>query len=446
MDKFALLWIQIGAVWLATVAQYRYLGRLHRRPPIHDFGILWLVVFSLYNTLPVVAWIVSGGEYPIYFGNLWLLAPSADDQAALLNIVLAYALAFCVGQRLVVGGHPLARTVPLPTIPYAVVAASAAIVASYFLLDLVLRTSGMLRSASSYADQYLATSELPTGVRQIYNLTYGLSNFCIGVLVIDVIKDLRRHRWLLIAYVLILFLSYDVAGSRAGIATALFRVAIVWHVVRKPFPNRFIILAAVVGVTVFNVLGYLRGLRGGGDAQLTVWVGEFLEIWANAVHLQQIGQSQSFDLPWMVRFGEFFSFIPSQLLGDAKNSLDNWFAQTYYTSYFETGGGLAFGAVSQAVVGGGVAEAVIRGLVLGGLAGAAARWLQGRRPRWWHFPVQVYLAVYMYYSVRSTSFAFLGSIFTIMIPSIVMLTIAQRVFRPRRAVVRAQASHSTPEV
>jgi hypothetical protein len=212
-------------------------------------------------------------------------------------------------------------------------------------------------------------------------LTYGLSNFCTGVLLVGMLQDIRRFRWLLALYVLVLLLSYDVSGHRSGVATALLRIAIVWHVVRKPFRNHTIAAGVIGGLTLFNILGYLRGVQEGANTQLTIGVGEFLGVWGNAIELNQIGQTQLIDVPALIRFGEFFSFIPSQLLGDAKSSLDNWFAETYHNAYFLMGGGLAFGAISQAIVGGGIVEAAIRGLALGSLAGGITRWLQGEHPR-----------------------------------------------------------------
>ena len=63
-----------------------------------------------------------------------------------------------------------------------------------------------------------------------------------------------------------------------------------------------------------------------------------------------------------------------------------------------------FGVLAQLVIGAGAVEAVVRGLALG----IALWWLTDRLRRgrsWWCYPTLLYLSVWMFSSVRDSSFA-----------------------------------------
>jgi len=181
------------------------------------------------------------------------------------------------------------------------------------------------------------------------------------------------------------------------------------------------------------MMGVLRGFLGGADMGISV--GEFDQVWANAIDLNQASLRGTIDVPYEVRFSEFFSFIPSQLLWSEKLDLSTWYLDSFYRTYKESGGGLAFGAISQAVIGGGILEALIRGLLLGRLCFYLTRWFNGPTSNWWRFPLQLSMLISVYHSIRTTTFAQFISWFQAFVPTIVAINIIGAVMTHRQTKV-----------
>jgi hypothetical protein len=168
------------------------------------------------------------------------------------------------------------------------------------------------------------------------------------------------------------------------------------------------------------LVGVWRGfgsLTSVGDLGLEgVGVGEFDALWANAVELWQAKQRGGLSVPFGVRFEELFAFVPRQLLWFDKQSLSGWYLDTLHPAYKDIGGGWVFGAISQAVVGGGVFEALIRGAVLGVVAGWIMKWIRTPTSAWWRFPLHLYLLVGVFAGVRDTTFVQWGDVVQTWLP------------------------------
>lgn len=395
---------------------------------------MWLVVLAMYSTLPVIDWIVKGTQYPDYYGRMATIAPSPQEHQYLLTITIAYAFSFILFHYLAYGRLSSSTRWSPPPIPRNVLIFSAILAFGGPAFDLFLRYSGILREAASYGDEYLAIAELPIEIRQLLKIASAMGNFGMGVVLVALMRNIRKTKWLLILYLAIMVGSYDVSGGRSALVIAIFRCVVCWHVIVRPISNKSIFAGGVSGLVLFNFLGYYRGVLEGADTQFGMGVGEFLNLWGNALELARYADVGSLNILPSVRFGELYSFIPSQLVPE-KQSLDEWFVQTFYPEYYKNGGGLAFGIISQAIVGGGIPEALTRGAILGWVFAKISKNFGAKRDaKWWYFPVQLYLLVNVYYSVRSTTFAFIGGVVQVLIPAIIILTIVDRVrlrARPR---------------
>jgi hypothetical protein len=426
---------QMAAMWGLFSWYYSFLGGKVGRSPIYEPAILWPLILLLYSTVPVITWLVEGGEYPFYYGRMALLDPDARTHIEILSVALAYILSFLVGNYFFLNKTIIVKNETPSLIPENIFH-----IAIFFYLfsvafEFILKAGGLIRASADYADAYLAVAELPAGIGQIYKISGALGNFCVGIIIIAAMQDLKKYKWIVYGYLVTLLLSYDVGGHRSGIATGLFRIFLCWHLIVRPFSNKFIIVAGILSLLIFNTLGFYRGLMEGADGQFSLGVSEFLMVYANAIEMIQHVRDGNVDLPFGIRFAEFYSFLPSQLIDTGKTSLDNWFAETYHSTYFNSGGGLAFGALPQAIVGGGIYEAILRGIALGWFYALLSNMVRKRPDLWWLFPVQLYFLVYLYYSVRSSSFSFLGSVFQVLIPSLLILHLAGLVFTARKTAV-----------
>jgi hypothetical protein len=316
--------------------------------------------------------------------------------------------------------------------PSALMYPAAIVLAASISLETALKITGVIRPATDYADSYLAIASLPGPIAQLLKITTATSNFAVGIVLVGATQNLRRY-WLWIAlYLVYLVFSYDIAGHRSQLATGLFKVALCWHAIVSPFKSRTIFLGGAIALAAFNLLGFYRGLLENAENQMGLGVSEFLMVYANALETLQLTQDGAVTIPLSVRFGEFFSFLPSQLVGQEKTSLDTWFAMTFHRTYYESGGGLAFGALPQAIIGLGAIEAIIRGALLGALFSWFSNKRRSLQAKWWAYPVQLFFLAYMYYSIRSSTFAFVGSIFQVLLPSILFFTCIRNINPTRR--------------
>ncbi len=433
MSSHQIVLLPILLIWAILFLIYSFAARRDGRAPADDIGVIFLLVLALYTTLPSLVWLLQGGSYSsVFSGRLLHLQPSTEDTFYLLTIALGYALGFAavyLGLRRLV---PCPEPMAISYINNSKMAAAIAIIAVSLVISLFLGFSGAIGKAESYVDQYRVIAELPLALRQLIKIVAGFSAIAQLVVLVALLQRWPRHRAWFVLYMLTIVFSFDAGGSRTAVATGLLSVVVAWHVlVRQISPLRWFAMFGI-GVIVFLILGFWRelaalnalGALDSGDFAL----GEFDSLWANAVELLHQRKLGSLNIPFAAYFGEFISFIPSQLLPFEKMALSEWYLDTFYPQYKLEGGGWVFGAVSQAVVGGGFFEALIRGGLLGGISVWLIRWHRSPKGSWWRFPLYLYLLVFSYQSVRDTTFRLFGEVIQIIVPALLLITIIATIF------------------
>jgi hypothetical protein len=389
---------------------------------------MWLVVFALYSTLSPITWLLQDGSYSILsFSRLFTLQPSSLEMIELLQIALAYAASFgCVYVGLrwysqAAGPESHAQ------ITSAKLAGALTIVVVFQVAMLVISIGGFIRAPETYHDTYKVIQELPLGLRQALKVGQGIASVAMLVLLVGVLQRWPRQRFLFAIYLVVVVLSFDARGSRTAIAIGLLSAGIGWHVLVRPIPIRWWISSGIVGLILFTALGVFRALESWEEVGTINFdgagIGEFDALWANGVELFQAKQFQQLDMPLAARFGELWAFVPSQLLPFEKWSAADWFVETFHPDDQAIGGGWAFGAIGQAVIGDGVYEAAIRGAILGALAAWIMQWHRSQQAKWWALPMYLYLLVFVYQSVRDTTFQPLGSAVQIVLPALLIIEV-----------------------
>jgi hypothetical protein len=410
------------SVWVALRAY-----RQDRRVPIDDLGVMFLGILALYTAFPAMSWALQGGYDLDSNLRLFRLQPSPDDVQSILNIALAYAASFAL-----IYAPRRMPTVPshhqLISKPQMIVAAG--ILATVSGASLVLQLAGLIEAAESYIATYRVIQSLPLGLRQALRIGDGMAKIAAVVFAIGVLRRWPRSRWIVIAYLLLTLIRFDPESARSFWMLPILTLGIGWHILVRPIPWRRSVLGGVTILVLFSLLGLWRD---SGEFRVTLDLGELDHIWANNVELLQTRERGGLDVPATVRFQEFVAFIPSQILPFPKLDVATWFLQEFYPSFQAEGGGLVFGAVAQVVIGGGIVEAVLRGVVLGFLASAIRRWLY-QRPKhpWWHLPLYVYLLVYSYYTVRNTTFSLVGECVLVVLPALLLIAAGGRLLRVHR--------------
>jgi hypothetical protein len=428
-DQSSVLFLVL-LIWAVVIATCLFAARHDRRAPADDIGVLWLVVLGMYSTFSPLSWLLQDGSYSfLSLYRLISLQPTVDEITQLLNIALAYISGFAATYLLLRRYVPPGVATTHGHVSTSNMTAAFGIVVAFQATMLVMRLGGVIRTPDSYYDSYLVVQELPLALRQVLKIAGGIASVAMLVLLVGILQRWPRQRFLFVLYIAMILLSFDPKGARTGIAIGLLSAGVAWHVLVRPIPLRWWLITSILGLVLFTVFGIIRALEAESFADLRelstegIGLGEFDALWANAVELLQARESGWLDVPAAARFGELWAFIPSQLLPFEKMSLSEWFVETFYPSYQAAGGGWAFGAVSQAVIGGGTIEAALRGAVLGALAAWVMKWYRSPAASWWRFPLYLYLLIFVYLSVRDTTFTQIGYVVQIALPALILIAL-----------------------
>ena len=423
---------QILIIWAIVLWVYRKLSRRDGRAPIDDIGIWWLSVFLLYSTLPPLAWLALGGTYGPLSGRLYILQPTVQEVIYLLGISLAYILGFISVYLVLYNRVQPPSRVALAHIGDSKMLGAGVIVLVASLIGVVLSMSGMIRSADSYADSYIVAYELPRALRQLIKIVGGFSSAATLVLLVAIFQRWPKYRLIFWFYLLSILLSINPEGGRGKVVTPLLSIIVGWHVLIRPIPTRKVVIGGFIGLLSFLVLGLLRNINSitevGGLGFQGIGLGEFDALWANYIELLQAKNNGQIKINLETRFGEILNFVPSQLLWYEKLSLNDWYLSNFYPNLKEdTGTGWVFGAISQAVIGGGFVEAVIRGVLIGALAGWLMLWVRSPRTTWWRFPLYLFLLLGVFSGIRETTFIQFDGVVQVWLITPILITLTGKV-------------------
>jgi hypothetical protein len=184
---------------------------------------------------------------------------------------------------------------------------------------------------------------------------------------------------------------------------------LLYHRLVKPVTFRtFFVLGALL-LTAFLVAGSLRMLQ---DLQASerpknvlTTANEFQALFATAFDLYQMKENGSLPpVPWQIYAADFYLEIPSQILPFQKIDPSNWYIEIIGQSGGLTG--FMFGVMSQAVLGLGWAELALRGFILALLLALLHRWYVRHATQLWPTLFYLFVAIWIYYTMRATTFWF----------------------------------------
>jgi hypothetical protein len=291
------------------------------------------------------------------------------------------------------------------------------------------------RERGTYADEYLFLAGLPTIVIQALNIVSAMFYLCAwGLFAYYLTSGRRLFAVGLLAMTLAYFLV--ISEARSGLVLIVLGFFVIWdHFVRR-FSAVTIAALAITGLTIFLVLGLLRG---GGYFDINDAAGrsEFMAVFVTALDVQQLHIAGStLDLNVSMLVSDLFRLIPQQLLDYEKIDPATWYVSNFYPHYAEGGGGLAFGMLSEAILGGGGFNAFLRGLTLGAIVTLAFNFLT-RRQSIWHLLIYVWLFVTLYQCFRDTTFTLGGRFLFQSGPALLLVGIMAQLVKARVAQPRA---------
>jgi len=353
---------------LASLAIYKLAKTGMSAIPVDDVAVLTVLCMGLYTILPVISWLAQGGQYVIPVGRLYAMQPTISEvfELTLLGVVPIFGVLVVYSfQRTTLAKL---NVKPLPTynwwISKKLLFICVAIVISSYVFQSAIKFSFGMSNAESYTDTYAQYASLPGGVGQLLQLAGTALSVSMLVVITAIIMrwNTGGKQWFIIMTVFML-LSFEVGFSRTKLFYFILLTFLLYHMFVQPvtsFGKAFFFFFLVLGSFL------LLGLRGDGLVSFAALpLGEFDTIWGNGVHLLRETNEGSLNVPWAAFLNEVFIFIPSQFLPYEKIDMPNWYLDTYYPEFKDKGGGLMFGTIPQAIIGFGLAESFLRGVIVG---------------------------------------------------------------------------------
>jgi hypothetical protein len=408
---FIFLYILMILTFLAFIGIYKLAKTGRRAVPIDDIAVFTVLCICLYTLLPVISWLLQGGEYIIPVGRLYQMQPTVSEVFELM--LLGVGPIFGVLVVYFLQRATLARLNVKPLFKFnwwisnKLLFICATIVICVYAVQSAIKFKYGMLNAETYNDTYIQYANLPKIVAQLLAQSRAALSVSMLIVVAALVMrwDSGGKKWLIIMAALLL-LTFDVGYSRTQLFYYILLFIVLYHMFVQPFTRAFKVLWLFLIVLVSFLL---LGLRGDGLISFAALpLGEFDNIWANGVHLLRERVAGTLEVPINAHLNEFVNFIPSQLLPYQKIDMSNWYLDTYYPGYKENGGGLKFGVIPQAIVGFGLAESFFRGIIVGAISIKLKNILHKYHSCW---SLIVFLMIYMssYDMVRGGNFsAFIG--------------------------------------
>ncbi len=266
-------------------------------------------------------------------------------------------------------------------------------------------------AAENYAESFLVSQRLPLVLAQLLNHLHGILFTLELVILAALFANYERYRLVIAGWIAAIGVTtFMHLWSRSALMLLLLAALIMYHRTVRPIPVRTI---AVVSLVVLGGFGWLGQLRAGHQDEADAagvnpvfgHSSEFEVIFSNAYDLRRLLTTGDVgDIPPSIHFSEVLAFIPQQISPIVKVDPGAWYVSSFYPVYAEGGGGLAFGAIPQSLLGGGWISLVVRAAMLGLLLGLVHRYWVWHATNLWTFVFYIWATVLVYHSFRNVTF------------------------------------------
>lgn len=406
-------WAVLLPVLAATAILIGFIVALRTYGPVSflEIGVVYAGCVYAYGTYTMIRYMLNGFTLPDWTDSrMFVFNPAPGELGRLTWLYTLYLVSFCVvyyaarpareTPRAEVRDEPDKTMFIITALFLVVVRTGVAVVTSLYHLH-----------AETYIEEYAAIQHLPRLPRQLFSWLLGSEQTLQIMFMLALLCHYRRRRWPLLTILgLWTLLNLFRPGARTALFFLLLAVAVGFERIVRCIRLRTLLVAVCVGFVVYLAMGIKRAQReeGEGKIEITHSYSEFEGIFANAVDIAYGAQAEgAFRGQPKLYFGDVIATIPQQFVPFQKSSAAEWYAQTYYTAYYAAGGGLAFGIVSEALVGYGWPELIWRGALIGIVFALIHRRVMRGSVSFWMLTLYVWSTVWCYQTVRNTTFGLL---------------------------------------
>lgn len=389
-----------------------YLRGIEKTLPYFEIGAFYVAITAIYIIYPLLKYMLRGYRYDTGDIRILALQYQPETLVAMEWWYVLYLISFCLAYAIVRGRRPVQGRLVVTGTGWTMITSILLLFTGARLFFVVLGIFFDMR-VTTYLESYLVIQRLPLVVRQIAAQVQGIDLTLQLMLIIALTCARgRAFRILKVSFLLITLVSNLLApGGRIQLVAIILAAVGAHHLVVRRVRLRLMIAAAVLG---FLSLILMAAIRTNGTFELAALKArlsdhtEFEVIFGNGLDLMYLQKASGIflDKPNLYWSG-IFAIIPQQILPIVKDNAGDWYVRTYYPEYFESGGGLAFGVLSEAVTGFGWPELIWRGAVVGIAFALLHRGLYRRQVSAYFLMFYLWVTVWSYLTVRSGTFSLL---------------------------------------
>ena len=373
-----------------------YLFRIEGRVPIFDVGFFMIGITFLYCFYPYLSFMLSGFDWSATSDNrLKSYNVGVVELGSFAWFHVSYLASLIVGYLLI----RQKKTMQKMTKALVVKRSETMSAAFIYLFIMAFDTYYFLLGDADKPHFLLQIANMIASIKFVFTIYFMI--FCFSHWHI---KLWRILLFTFLGYELFLILAGE--AGRTWFFLHFCSCLMLYDRLVKPFKVLQLISITVLGIIVFLALGFFR--HGAGDALLSVYLfisgtNEFTSIMATAqdIYMRKEVLGTLYDIPWQVYFDDIIHSIPSQLLPFEKIDLSTWYLQVL--DIYGQGVGLMFGVIAQGIVGGGIIELIIRGILTGAFFGWLHNHYLKHTDSYWVLVLYIFLGIKSYYIIRAST-------------------------------------------
>jgi hypothetical protein len=373
--------------------------------PLFHAGFFCAGTALIYITLPALFYVLSGLEWSNTSDmRLLLLRTDEEGVAGYVWRGALYLFSFCLTYMLGVWTLRKPGATGSIRVNGTDIAICGCIIVACFAYRIAVEQAfGVSLSQSNEelaADP--ASRNLPLLVAQLTHNIIAIQGIAKLALIVALV-GMWRNRWAKLALVILfsseLFFTLALSGARTYFAVLVLGLLLSYHKLVRPISIPALATFGILFLSSLQAYGYLRDY-----SEKTVnfsTATEFQILMGTALHVRDMIEG-GLSVPPQVLWSEFLMLIPQQFLSVEKMDPSNWYLVV--SGLDETGSGYMFGVQSQAEVGWGNAELVIRGVVLALVLSFTHRQYFKHDTSFLATVSYVWLLTAIYYSYRAGTF------------------------------------------
>lgn len=423
-----ILWVPIAVSLTVFTAFFcRYL-RAGAPLPLFNIGVFAGAFFLLYVIVPPLWLMLSGLSYSVLSDSqLYYYQPSPQEYVKVTWLYVGFYSTFCLVYALVCPSTPIPKVsvaaLDRPTM-FAFLLVSGVIVATCSVAALALGVEINPDFATNIDENYQKLLALPLVVRQLFGILIRLQLVAKLALIYYGTSQWQNRGW---RYGTLALLAFTIAqniivqGERTDVFALVLAFLFCYHRYVRPFKAKLIIVAAPLMLALFLAAGLLRGgkqtafgatldkmdlvdLQSLAQLFFTMPT-EFSVIFSGNFGLYQMQlHGEMHPSPWTVYAYEPLLLIPQQLLPFEKANPQQMYVDQTPVRPFP--GYYMFGPIAQSIIGFGWIELVLRAALLALIFAFLHQKVLREPDRFWTNALYLYMLIFSYYAIRSTTFTF----------------------------------------